>query len=910
MIGKTLGHYKVTERIGAGGMGVVYKARDTHLDRFVALKILPQEKVADPERKRRFVQEAKAASALNHPNIVHVYDIDQSEGTDFIAMEYVEGKTLDQRIGHRGLRLSDALKYAVQIADALAKAHSAGIVHRDLKPTNIMVNEDGVVKVLDFGLAKLTEQIQGDETASTATVDGEGTPITEEGVIVGTVAYMSPEQAEGKKVDARSDIFSFGSVLYEMVTGQKAFQGTSKISTLSAILHQEPRSVSAITPAIPADLEKLISRCLRKDPVRRSQYMADVKVALDDLKEESESGRSAAIEGAAKIVSPSAGKLHAGTKRWIWALAALLAVCLLGVGVVWFAKRGVVPPPELKQRRLTFSSSENPVFSGIISPDGKYLAYSDAAGIRLKLIETNEERILARPSGITSDTRWDVAGWFPDGSRLLANLSEAGGRASVWVISVIAENARRLREDARGWSVSPDGTHIAYTTGGGQNYSREIWVMNPQGEGAEKILSAGENNWVYSVQWSPDGQRLAYRKSRLAQERIERSIETCTLKGTEPTIVVADPSLGPSSFCWAPQGCIIYARLDSAYTDSSNLWKVPLSSRTRKAESRPTRLTNWAGFYIDGLAVSADGKRMTHKRSTNQTQVYVGELEAGGTTLKSPRRLPLDERGYGSIGWTWDSKGFLILSNRGGRDAIYKQAIDQGAAQVVVSLSPGSFLDAAIVSPDGSWLLYMVYQEEDYTSLLFRIMRMPIDGGPSQLVLEGKNSPNPWFLCTMAPATFCAVGELSTDGKLLTITSFDPLKGRGRILKTIETDPTAEYDWRLAPDGSKLAFMRRDEPEAHIRLFSLTGGKDQEIAVKGGGKFQSLEYSADGKAFYCGSASPEGATLFRVDMEGRAQVLWRQKGASVTWGVASPDGQHIAIPAMFQNSSLWMVEGF
>src|SRR5512136_1893954 len=291
MIGKTLDHYQITEKLGEGGMGVVYKARDTHLDRFVAIKVLPAEKVADPDRKRRFVQEAKAASAINHPSIVHVYDIDQSDGTDYIAMEYVEGKTLDQRIGRHGLGLSDALKYAVQIADALAKAHSAGIVHRDLKPTNIMVNEDGVVKVLDFGLAKLTEQIQDDESASTATVDGEGKPITEEGVIVGTVAYMSPEQAEGKKVDARSDIFSLGSVLYEMVTGQKAFQGASKMSTLSAILHQEPKPVSGITPAIPADLEKLINRCLRKDPQRRWQAMADLKVSLDELKEDSDSGR-------------------------------------------------------------------------------------------------------------------------------------------------------------------------------------------------------------------------------------------------------------------------------------------------------------------------------------------------------------------------------------------------------------------------------------------------------------------------------------------------------------------------------------------------------------------------------------------------------------------------------------------
>ena len=233
MIGKTLDHYQITEKLGEGGMGVVYKARDTHLDRFVALKILPPEKVSDPDRKRRFIQEAKAASALNHPSIITIYDIDQADGVDFIAMEYVAGKTLDELIPRKGMRLSLALKYAVQIADALARAHGAGIIHRDLKPSNVMVDEHGLVKVLDFGLAKLTET-SGPEAKTAATPTGEGT-------ILGTAAYMSPEQAEGKKVDARSDIFSLGSVLYEMVTGQKAFQGTSKMSTLSAILHQEPK---------------------------------------------------------------------------------------------------------------------------------------------------------------------------------------------------------------------------------------------------------------------------------------------------------------------------------------------------------------------------------------------------------------------------------------------------------------------------------------------------------------------------------------------------------------------------------------------------------------------------------------------------------------------------------------------
>ncbi|MCP5116282.1 MAG: serine/threonine protein kinase, partial [bacterium] len=221
MVGTRIAHFKILEKLGEGGMGVVYKARDTHLDRLVAIKVLPPEKVASPERKRRFVQEAKSASALNRPNIITVHDISSENGIDFIVMEYVAGKTLDELIPRNGMRLGDVLRYSVQIADALAKAHSASIVHRDLKPGNIMVSEDGLVKVLDFGLAKLTEPETAGAEGPTQTIKAPSSgPHTEEGTILGTVSYMSPEQAEGRKVDARSDIFSTGSVLYEMITGR------------------------------------------------------------------------------------------------------------------------------------------------------------------------------------------------------------------------------------------------------------------------------------------------------------------------------------------------------------------------------------------------------------------------------------------------------------------------------------------------------------------------------------------------------------------------------------------------------------------------------------------------------------------------------------------------------------------
>jgi eukaryotic-like serine/threonine-protein kinase len=307
LLGQQLGSYQILSLLGAGGMGVVYRGRDVRLNRSVAIKVLPKDKMSDPERKRRFIQEARAASALNHPNIITIHDVGSESGIDFIVMEYVAGKSVDQLIPRKGMRLNEALKLAIQMADALAKAHSAGIVHRDLKPTNVMVADEGLMKVLDFGLAKLTE-VEGDKDG-TRTLESQ----TEEGMIIGTLSYMSPEQAEGRKVDARSDIFSFGAVLYEMISGQKAFQGDSKLSTLGAIVKQEPKPVSELLPGIPRDLEKVINRCLRKDPARRFQTMADLKVVLEELKDESDSG----------TLAGTASGVRSAKSTWIWAAVAL-----------------------------------------------------------------------------------------------------------------------------------------------------------------------------------------------------------------------------------------------------------------------------------------------------------------------------------------------------------------------------------------------------------------------------------------------------------------------------------------------------------------------------------------------------------------------------------------------------------
>jgi serine/threonine-protein kinase len=326
MIGRTILHYQVTEKLGAGGMGEIYKARDPRLNRTVAIKALPTNAMGDSERRRRFIQEAQAASGLNHPNIITIHDILSDSDTEYMVMEYVAGRTLSELIPTGGLGVDKALRYGVQIADALAAAHAAGIVHRDLKPGNVMVTESGLVKILDFGLAKinlgtLTEEAQ--LTEATRTI---GSPLTVEGSIIGTVSYMSPEQAQGGKIDARSDIFSFGSLMYEMVTGNKAFPGPSPIATLTAILRDEVRPIREVAPDCPPELEEIIGRAMRKAPADRWQSMQEVHGVLGGLRQKFESGiLHASMIAPPPVKKPSPGRPLSAT------VLGILATIIIGM---------------------------------------------------------------------------------------------------------------------------------------------------------------------------------------------------------------------------------------------------------------------------------------------------------------------------------------------------------------------------------------------------------------------------------------------------------------------------------------------------------------------------------------------------------------------------------------------------
>jgi serine/threonine protein kinase len=487
VVGRTLSHYTILEKLGEGGMGVVYKAQDTHLDRLVAIKVLPPARVADAERKRRFVREAKAASALNHPNIITIYDIDASAGVDFIAMEYVSGRTLAQLITRKGIPQGEVLKYGIQIADALTVAHAAGIVHRDLKPGNIMVTDKGLVKVLDFGLAKLTERV-ADEEAPTETFQVE----TEEGAIVGTVAYMSPEQAQGRKVDARSDLFSFGAVLYEMVSGHKAFQGDTKMSTLAAIIRDEQRPLSG---DVPRDLERIIARCLRKDPERRFQHMDDVKIALQDFKEESDSG------------TLGTGTPIAAKHRLRW-LAVAIPVLLISAAAYWWLSR---PRPARELPSLVRMTSDSGLTTDpAISLDGKLLAYaSDRSG------EGNLDIWLqqvpgGQPIRLTHETAGAAEPAFsPDGTRIAFRSERQGG--GIYVIPALGGEPRRVADRGRRPRFSPDGNQIAYWVGasagpGAADSLEGVRIVSSSG-GSPRAILPEFSDAAFPV-WSADGEHL------------------------------------------------------------------------------------------------------------------------------------------------------------------------------------------------------------------------------------------------------------------------------------------------------------------------------------------------------------------------------------------------------------------
>ena len=928
LIGKRVSHYRVLDILGGGGMGVVYKAEDIKLGRRVALKFLPEELANDTAAMGRFHREARAASAPNHPNICTIYEVEEYEGQPFIVMELLEGQTLRELVPAEGagpgakkalLPLEKLLDVAVQIAEGLEAAHERGIIHRDIKPANIFVTTHGQVKILDFGLAKLRESETVDlqqrrlEQKEWRQEWNPDVTLTRTGTAIGTAGYMSPEQIRGEKLDARTDLFSFGLVLYEVTTGQRAFSGDTAPIIREAILNQKPTSVRDLNAQIPTKLELIINKALEKHRQARYQTASEIRAGLESFRRARERRRSDAL---------------------LWALAAgICALLLITATTLWRTKRqsGLQSrsPLPLKQWELTINSSENAVASGAISPNGRYLAYSDPKGIHIKFIETGETQSISQPDELKGlQVNWAIVPtWIQDGTKLIANANIPGRRPSIWVVSLLGGPPRKIRADAFASTISRDGLFVAFITNPGRFGFRELWLMRPDGTEARKLYEAGENSDFRGAEWSPDSRRLAYvRCDQGLGQPGSCSLESGDVKGGPTTSVLPSGTWKGWDWTWSPDGRIIYSVGEPGPAgDSCNFWVVRVDSSTGRRLEEPKQLTNWAGLCMDSPSVAGDGRRLAFRKWSWQGDIYVAEFEAGGTQLSVPRPLTMNEgRNYPGV-WTADSKALVFGSYRDGQWRIFKQTLGEDVGEPIATHADENVAGVRS-SPEGAWVLYVGSPREgSQVSTERQLMRLPTAGGPSQSVLTGPIYGGP--RCARTPATLCAIAETTPDLKQLVFTAFDPVKGKGRELMRFDTDATAgltvDYLWDLSPDGTRIAILKYSD--RRIYIFSLGGQPSAEIVLKAWTSLQSVNWSADGKAFLVSSPIRDGAALLRVDLKGNAHVLWEQKGSiapwngayaqwlggpSAPWAVPSPDGRHLAIYSWTLRANMWMMENF
>jgi serine/threonine protein kinase len=887
MIGQTISHYRIIQKLGGGGMGVVYKAEDVKLGRLVALKFLPDDVARDAQALSRFQREAKAASALNHPNICTIYEINDQHGQAFIAMEFLDGVTLRHRIAGRPLDIETMLDLCIQIADGLDAAHSKGIIHRDIKPANILVTERGQAKILDFGLAKFSGQVEATVDANATTMEMEE-HLTRPGTALGTVAYMSPEQVRGKELDARTDLFSFGVVMYEMATGTVPFRGDTTGEVFDSILNRGVVPPVRINPDTPAKLEEIINKALEKDREVRCQSAAELRADLKRLKRDTDADATPEV---ARLTSPQKSRF-----RLNWLLLSSSIVLTVAVLFLGYRSRHLsavrTSIGSLKLRQLTKSSAESFIEYAAISPDGKYLAYAEkGSGLILSLIDTGENRVLT-----PANQYFKPIAWFPDGTQLLA-IKMADN--SLWKISLFTGARSKLRDSVGTACFSPDGSHILYV----DRKSHEVWMMGSDGEGSRRIMVLAQTDELHEFSWAPTGQRFAYALTRhLPNTQEETLIESRDIEGRQkPTVILSNPRL--RAFHWLPDGRLIYsiAELPPNQSDS-NLWTVKVDPDKGETRSDPERLTDWTGFSAEGISATADGKRLVFSKARNQISIYIAPLVTNKKSgLGKLGRLTTDTWEKAVSGWAHDSDAVYFSSHQNGTTSIYRQNTHQQGAERV--LSGPENVGNAHLSPDGASLLYTAYAK-DGTSQPNRLMSMPVEGGTPSLLATGDFG----YQCALAPSNSCVLSE--RKGETLAFYSLDPKRGPAEkpfkiAGKVSDSSLGSDENWSLSPDGQFIALIE-DSDKNQLQVISLTTNRIQRLGVSKWPHLQSISWHSDGKGLYASSDT----TLLSVGLDGIVTNLFEQPHTWLCCPKASPNGRQLAFLVAETQSDAEMIENF